>query len=537
MKKYIFVTGGVCSSLGKGIAASSLGSILESRNLNVRMIKVDPYINVDAGTMSPYQHGEVYVTDDGAETDLDLGNYARFTSSPLSKDHSITTGQIYQAVIKKEREGNYLGKCVQVVPHITDEIKRRIRSIGNKPDVDVTIVEVGGTVGDIESIPYLEAVRQLIHDLGHNNALSVHLTLIPTVSGGEAKTKPTQHSVKTMREIGIQPDVLLCRADEPVPDDMKKKISQFTNIDFDSVISAHNINSTLYAIPEIYSEQGFDEVVCKKLQIETKKPNLKEWKKVRTSYDGAKVTANIAFVGKYIELSDAYKSVDEALVHGGISNNAKVNIVKIDAEFIETQKDLSEVFKDIDGIIIPGGFGERGVLGMIQTARYARENKIPCFGICLGMQVMVIEWARNILKLEKADSSEFRPEGNTNVIALLEDQVDITDYGGTMRLGLSESVLKENTKIAQAYGSLNIWERHRHRLEVSNDYKDEIEKSGLIISGTTSDGNLVESVEWPNHPWGVGVQAHPEFTSQPIKAGPLFRKFIEESLRHGKKIK
>lgn len=537
MKKYIFVTGGVCSSLGKGIAASSLGSILESRNLNVRMIKVDPYINVDAGTMSPYQHGEVYVTDDGAETDLDLGNYARFTSSPLSKEHSITTGQIYEAVIKKEREGRYLGKCVQVVPHITDEIKRRIRSIGNNPEVDVTIVEIGGTVGDIESIPYLEAVRQLIHDLGHNNALSVHLTLIPTVSGGEAKTKPTQHSVKTMREIGIQPDVLLCRADKPVPDDMKKKISQFTNIDYDSVISAHNIDSTLYAIPEIYSEQGFDEVVCKKLQIDTKKPDLKEWKKVRTSYDGAKVTANIAFVGKYIELSDAYKSVDEALIHGGISNKAKVNIVKIDAEFIETQKDLSEVFKDIDGIIIPGGFGERGVLGMIQTARYARENNIPCFGICLGMQVMVIEWARNILKIEKADSSEFRPEGNNNVIALLEDQVDITDYGGTMRLGLSESVLKPNTKIAEAYGTLNIWERHRHRLEVSNQYKDEIEKSGLIISGTTSDGNLVESVEWPNHPWGVGVQAHPEFTSQPIKPGSLFRKFIEESLRYGKKIK
>lgn len=535
MKKYIFVTGGVCSSLGKGIAASSLGSILESRNLNVRMIKVDPYINVDAGTMSPYQHGEVYVTDDGAETDLDLGNYARFTSSPLSKDNSITTGQIYEAVIKKEREGRYLGKCVQVVPHITDEIKRRIRSIGNNPDVDVTIVEVGGTVGDIESIPYLEAVRQLIHDLGHNNALSVHLTLIPTVSGGEAKTKPTQHSVKTMREIGIQPDVLLCRADVPVPDDMKKKISQFTNIDYNAVISAHNIDSTLYAIPEIYSEQGFDEVVCKKLQLETKKPSLKEWKKVRSSYDNAKVTANIAFVGKYIELSDAYKSVDEALVHGGISNNAKVNIIKIDAERIEKEENLSELFKDIDGIIIPGGFGERGVLGMILAAKYARENSVPCFGICLGMQIMVIEWARNILKMENADSAEFRPEGNTNVIALLEDQVDITDYGGTMRLGLSESVLKPKTKIAEAYNALSIWERHRHRLEVSNDYKGALEKSGLVISGTTSDGNLVESVEWPEHPWGVGVQAHPEFTSQPIKAGPLFRKFIEESLRYGKK--
>jgi len=537
MKKYIFVTGGVCSSLGKGIAASSLGSILESRSLKVRMIKVDPYINVDAGTMSPYQHGEVYVTDDGAETDLDLGNYARFTSSPLSKEHSITTGQIYEAVIKKEREGRYLGKCVQVVPHITDEIKRRIRAIGNNPEVDVTIVEIGGTVGDIESIPYLEAVRQLIHDLGHNNALSVHLTLIPTVSGGEAKTKPTQHSVKSMREIGIQPDVLLCRADEPVPADMKKKISQFTNIDYDAVISAHNIDSTLYAIPEIYSQQGLDEVVCKKLQLETKSPNLKEWKKVRTSYEGAKVTANIAFVGKYIELSDAYKSVDEALVHGGIFNHAKVNIIKIDSENLEKEKDISKVLGSVDGIIVPGGFGERGVLGMILATQFARENNIPFLGICLGMQVQVIEWARNILKLQDADSAEFRPEGNTNVIALLEDQVDVTDYGGTMRLGLSESVLKPNTKIAEAYGKLSIWERHRHRLEVSNEYKESLEKSGLILSGVTSDGNLVESVEWPNHPWGVGVQAHPEFTSQPIKAGSLFKKFIEESLRHGKKIK
>ncbi len=501
------------------------------------MIKVDPYINVDAGTMSPYQHGEVYVTDDGAETDLGLGNYARFTQSPLSKDHSITTGQIYEAVIKKEREGTYLGKCVQVVPHITDEIKRRIRTIGNKPEVDVTIIEIGGTVGDIESIPYLEAVRQMIHDLGHNNALSVHLTLVPTVSGGEAKTKPTQHSVKSMREIGIQPDVLLCRCDEPLPDDMKKKISQFTNIDYDAVISAHNVDSTLYAIPEIYSNQGLDDIVCKKLQLDTIKPNLKEWKKVRVSYDNAKVTANIAFVGKYIELSDAYKSVDEALVHGGIANNAKVNIIKIDAEQIEEVEDKSTLFKDIDGIIIPGGFGERGVLGMIQTAEYARENKIPCFGICLGMQVMVIEWARNILKMKKADSAEFRPENDSNVIALLEDQVDITEYGGTMRLGLSETKILPGTKMEEAYGGLSAMERHRHRLEVSNEFKDQIGKSGLILSGTTSDGNLVESVEWPNHPWGVGVQAHPEFTSQPIKAGPLFRKFIEESLRHGKKIK
>lgn len=537
MKKYIFVTGGVCSSLGKGIAASSLGSVLESRNLSVRMIKVDPYINVDAGTMSPYQHGEVYVTDDGAETDLDLGNYARFTSTPLSKDHSITTGQIYEAVIKKEREGRYLGKCVQVVPHITDEIKRRIRSIGNRPDVDVTIIEIGGTVGDIESIPYLEAVRQMIHEFGHSNALSVHLTLVPTVSGGEAKTKPTQHSVKSMREIGIQPDVLLCRCDLPLVADMKKKISQFTNIDYDAVISAHNVDSTLYAIPEIYSEQGLDEIVCQKLQLNTKKPNLKEWKKVRASYEEAKTTANIAFVGKYIELSDAYKSVDEALVHGGIANNSKVNIIKIDAEHVESMDNLDELLKDIDGIIIPGGFGDRGVLGMIQTAKYARENNIPCFGICLGMQVMVIEWARNVLNMKKADSAEFRPEGDSNVIALLEDQVDITEYGGTMRLGLSETKVIKGTKLEEAYGSLSIMERHRHRFEVSNDFKDDIEKSGLIIGGTTPDGNLVEAVEWPGHPWGVGVQAHPEFTSQPIKAGPLFVKFIEQSLRYAKKIK
>ncbi|OQY39350.1 MAG: CTP synthase [Spirochaetaceae bacterium 4572_7] len=323
----------------------------------------------------------------------------------------------------------------------------------------------------------------------------------------------------------------------PLVADMKKKISQFTNIDYDAVISAHNVDSTLYAIPEIYSEQGLDEIVCQKLQLNTKKPNLKEWKKVRASYEEAKTTANIAFVGKYIELSDAYKSVDEALVHGGIANNSKVNIIKIDAEHVESMDNLDELLKDIDGIIIPGGFGDRGVLGMIQTAKYARENNIPCFGICLGMQVMVIEWARNVLNMKKADSAEFRPEGDSNVIALLEDQVDITEYGGTMRLGLSETKVIKGTKLEEAYGSLSIMERHRHRFEVSNDFKDDIEKSGLIIGGTTPDGNLVEAVEWPGHPWGVGVQAHPEFTSQPIKAGPLFVKFIEQSLRYAKKIK
>lgn len=541
MKKYIFVTGGVCSSLGKGLASASLGTLLENRGFSVCMIKIDPYINVDAGTMSPYQHGEVYVTDDGAETDLDLGNYARFTHSPLSAAHSITTGQIYDAVIRKEREGKYLGKCVQVVPHITDEIKRRILSLGEKPEIDITIVEIGGTVGDIESIPYLEAVRQIIHEKGHESALSVHLTLVPTVTGGEVKTKPTQHSVKEMREIGIQPDVLLCRCQEELPDDLKRKIAQFTNIDYDCVLSAHDVDTTIYEIPVVYHMQGMDDVVCRKMGLRSRKSKITgTWGKLADIHKNAKTEVNIAMVGKYIELGDAYKSVDEALVHGAFANAVRLNLTKVDSEDIEKKvaagESLDDVFRSFDGILIPGGFGQRGILGMVQTARYARENKIPCFGICLGLQILVIEYARSILGISDADSSEFRPEGDHSLISLLEEQVDVTAYGGTMRLGLSESVVRKGTKIYEAYGSTSIQERHRHRYEVSNKYREQLAGAGLILSGTTPDGSLVESVEWPDHPWGVGVQFHPEFTSSPIEAGPLFKAFIYNSLKNSAKI-
>lgn len=530
MKKYIFVTGGVCSSLGKGLASASLGTLLESRGLSVRMIKIDPYINVDAGTMSPFQHGEIYVTEDGAETDLDLGNYARFTSSPLSKANSITTGQIYDRVIRKEREGKYLGKCVQVVPHITDEIKRRIYSIGEAEDVDVTIIEVGGTVGDIESIPYLEAVRQIIHEKGDASTVSVHLSLIPTLKNGEIKTKPTQHTVKSMRELGIQPKVLLCRSDEEIDIDIKKKISMFTNIKENCVISAYDVNTTIYEIPIMYHKQGLDNVVVDLLGLKTQKANLNDWKKLVDIYNNAKTTLNIAVVGKYIQLDDAYKSVDEAIVHGAFANNAKVKITKIDSEEIESVENLDEIFKDIDGILVPSGFGGRGIQGMIDAATYARVNNIPYFGICLGMQTMVIEYARNVLGWQDANSSEFKPEGERNVISNLEE----LSYGGTMRLGLGKSVLVNGTNIAKAYGQNEIVERHRHRYEVANQYKEEIFNAGLILSGTTTDGLLVESVEWPNHIWSVGVQFQPEFTSRPIKAGPLFKSFMQAALKYKK---
>lgn len=563
------------------MASSSLGTLLESRGFSVAMVKIDPYLNVDAGTMSPYQHGEVFVTADGSETDLDLGNYARFTSSELSAKNSITTGQIFQRVIDRERQGKYLGKCVQVVPHITDEIKRRIRAIGEEPNVDITIVEVGGTVGDIESIPFLEAMRQFIKEVGHSNALSVHLTLVPTVAGGEVKTKPTQHSVKDLREIGIQADVLLCRCDEELPADLRKKISMFTNIDEDAVLSAHNVSGTIYEIPIIYHKQGFDTVVCKKLQLagsgdaggavqvadfagseassacstgdagafadsaaplgSTENPtsqatlskaDLSLWQRVTEVCNHADKEVTIAMVGKYIELGDAYKSIDEALMHGAIANGVKLKLVKIDAESLESKDaDIAEILTKVDGIIVPGGFGSRGILGMIQAAEYARTQKIPYLGVCLGMQIMVIEYARNVLGLAKADSSEFRPEAEHKVVSLLEEQVDIANYGGTMRLGRSLTVAKEGTLLHKAYGSIEIWERHRHRYEVANAYREELQAAGLIISGTTKDNSLVEAVEWSDHPWAVGVQAHPEFTSKPTAAGPLFRDFIQAAIK------
>ncbi len=534
MSKYIFVTGGVCSSLGKGVAAASIGNLLENRGLNVRMIKIDPYINVDAGTMNPYQHGEVYVTDDGAETDLDLGNYERFTSSPITRANSITTGQVYQEVIRKEREGRYLGRTVQVIPHITDEIKHRILVVGEQEGVDVTIIEVGGTVGDIESIPFLEAARQFIHDFSKQRVLYVHLTLVPTVSEGELKTKPTQHSVKALREIGIQPDILLCRAEKPLSDSLRRKIALFTNVEFEAVISAFNVSTTIYEIPLIFSDQGLDEIVLSKLQIKNTKSNLDKWKRVVFTYIEAKRVVRIGIVGKYTELHDSYKSIYEALYHGGIANNSRVELVKIDSEKLEGAEDISEFFSEADGILVPGGFGQRGIEGMIIAARFARENKYPYFGICLGMQIMVIEYARNVVGLKDANSTEFDPNTEYPVISLLEEQVGIKALGGTMRLGLGESRLIESTKIRSIYNSEAIFERHRHRYEVSNDYRELLEKKGLVVSGVTPENGLVESVEWKDHPWGIGVQFHPEFKSKPVSPHPLFSDFIAACLNRRK---
>lgn len=535
MNKYIFVTGGVCSSLGKGVAASSLGAILESRGLSVRMIKIDPYINVDAGTMSPYQHGEVFVTDDGAETDLDLGNYERFVSSPLGKENSITTGQIYREVIQKEREGKYLGKTVQVIPHVTDEIKQRICKTGEVPGVDVTIIEIGGTVGDIESIPFLEAARQFIHDFGKKRVLFVHLTLVPTVSGGEFKTKPTQHSAKALLEIGIQPDILLCRSEEPLREELRHKISLFTNVEPEAVISAYNVSTTIYEIPLTFAEQGLDEIVVRKLGIDCKKSDLRPWHEVVNTYVNAKKIIRIGILGKYIELHDSYKSIFEALLHGGIANNVKVELVKIDSEQCEQSDDIAPYFKDIDGILIPGGFGQRGIEGMIAGVSYARINKIPCFGICLGMQIMVIEYGRSILGYSDANSTEFAPQAEHSLVCLLEEQIDVKAYGGTMRLGKSDTLLRKNTLIHKIYNKDKIAERHRHRYEVSNVYKKELMNKGLIISGVTFDESLVESIEWPDHPWGIGVQFHPEFKSRPISPHVLFISFISACIEYGKK--
>ena len=536
MSKYIFITGGVCSGLGKGVAAGSIGSLLESRGFAIRMIKIDPYINVDAGTMNPYQHGEVYVTDDGAETDLDLGNYNRFTSSPLGRDNSITTGQIYQAVITKEREGRFLGKTVQVIPHITDEIKARIFRVGEQPGVEITIVEIGGTVGDIESIPFLEAARQFIHDLGRQNVIFIHLTLVPVVYMGEPKTKPTQHSVRELREIGIQPDILLLRSHTPPDEEMRRKISLFTNVEEEAVISAHDVGATIYEIPPTFAEQDLDDIIMRKLGLAGKGPLRDGWKKVVDHFRNVTETVRVAIVGKYTGLHDSYISIFEALYHGGIASGVRVELAKFEGEDLEDGRDLDEALGGCDGVLVPGGFGMRGIEGMIRSARWAREKKVPYLGICLGLQIMVIEYARHVLGLTGAHSSEFSPETEHPVVSLLEEQVDIKAFGGTMRLGKSDSHLAPGTKIAAAYGTAVISERHRHRYEVSNRYRKRLEAAGLVMSGLTPDGSLVESVEWPGHPWGVGVQFHPEFKSKPVAPSPLFSRFIA-ACRESKKKK
>jgi len=526
MSRYIFVTGGVCSSLGKGVAAASIGSLLELRGLNVQMIKIDPYINVDAGTMNPYQHGEVYVTDDGAETDLDLGNYARFTKARLTHRNSVTTGQIYQEVIRKEREGKYLGRCVQVIPHVTDEIKSRILAVGEQHGVDVTIAEIGGTVGDIESIPFLEAARQFIHDVGRRRVLFIHLTLVPMVGEGEHKTKPTQHSAKALLELGIQPDILLCRSNEPLDDAMKQKIALFTNVEEEAVISAYDVKTTIYEIPLVFSLQKLDEIILDRLGMDCLKGDLSVWEKPYNTYRMASTTVRIGIVGKYLYVHDSYKSIYEALLHAGFANHCRTHFVKISSEELEQEERIGQAFADVDGVLIPGGFGSRGIDGMIHAARYARENDRPYFGICLGMQVMIIEYARSVLHLSDANSTEFAPETKNAVVSLLEEQQALKVMGGTMRLGRRESLLVRGTRLHKIYGRDRIYERHRHRYEVSNLYRGKLEEAGLLVSATSPDGGLVEAVEWPEHPWGIGVQFHPEFISTPSAASPLFSSFV-----------
>jgi CTP synthase len=522
--KFIFVTGGVVSSLGKGLASASIGALLESRGLKVTMLKMDPYINVDPGTMSPFQHGEVFVTDDGAETDLDLGHYERYVSTLMGRKNNCTTGQVYETVIAKERRGDYLGGTVQVIPHITDEIKRRILAAAE--GYDIAIGEIGGTVGDIEGLPFLEAVRQFAWDWGRENVLYIHLTLVPFITGGgELKTKPTQHSVKELTGLGIQPDVLLCRTDRFLDAKIKAKIARFCNVAENSVITAKDVE-WIYEVPLVFHEEGLDQRIVEKLNIWTGAPNLKKWEHVAQVLNSPKESVRIAVVGKYMSLKESYKSLLEALVHGGIANEVQVNLDCIEAEKIE-QEGVEGVLKQVDGILIPGGFGDRGTEGKVAAIRYARENQIPFFGICLGMQMAVVEFARNVCGLEGANSSEFDLQTPHPVIHLMEEQRSIDTKGGTMRLGNYPCVLQNGTLAARLYGRENISERHRNRYEFNNSYRDEFGKKGMVLSGLSPDSNLVEIIELKGQPWFLGCQFHPEFKSRPMDCHPLFRGFIE----------
>jgi len=540
MTKYIFITGGVVSSLGKGIAASSLAAILESRGLKVTMTKLDPYINVDPGTMSPFQHGEVFVTEDGAETDLDLGHYERFLKTTMAKKNNFTTGQIYESVLRRERKGEYLGATVQVIPHITDEIKRRVyeSAVGK----DIALIEVGGTVGDIESLPFLEAIRQMRVELGADRSLFIHLTLVPYIrSAGEIKTKPTQHSVKELRTIGIQPDILICRSEQPVPIAERRKIALFTNVEEKAVISAVDADS-IYRIPLLLHDQGLDDIVVNKLRLDVPPADLSEWEAVVDGLTHPVDEVTVAVVGKYVDHTDAYKSLNEALIHAGIRTRHKVKIIYIDSELIEDEG--VGRLKDVDAILVPGGFGERGVEGKIATVRYARENKIPYLGICLGMQVAVIEFARDVAGLEGAHSTEFLPKSPHPVIGLITEwmneagQLEIrdenTDLGGSMRLGGQQCRLQPDSLAFQMYQKDVITERHRHRYEFNNQYIQKLEQAGLRFSGKSIDGRLVEMIEIPDHPWFLACQFHPEFTSTPRKGHPLFSGFIVAAAEHKK---
>ena len=541
MTKFIFVTGGVVSSLGKGIAAASIAAILESRGLNVTMLKLDPYINVDPGTMSPFQHGEVFVTEDGAETDLDLGHYERFIDAKLTRANSFSAGQVYENVIAKERRGDYLGGTVQVIPHITDEIKRRIHEgAANK---DVAIVEIGGTVGDIESLPFLEAIRQMRSQLGRANTLFVHLSYVPYIAAaGEIKTKPTQHSVKELREIGIQPDVLICRMDRPLPEEERRKIALFCNVEERAVIGCYDADS-IYKIPEMLHGQGIDDAICEQLQLNIRQADLTEWRKIVYAIEHPKHTVHIAMVGKYVDLTESYKSLSEALKHAGIHTETEVRISYIDSENIETEG--TGCLKNFDAILVPGGFGVRGVEGKIAAARYARENKVPYLGICLGMQIALIEFARHMAGLEGANSTEFDLKTPYPVVALIDEwqtadgavekRDEHADLGGTMRLGAQEVALADGSLAAAIYGSTNIKERHRHRYEVNNRFVPALEKAGLVISGVSGGRErLVETIELPQgaHPWFFASQFHPEFTSTPRKGHPLFTSFVKAALQH-----
>lgn len=532
--KYIFVTGGVVSSLGKGLAAAALGTLLEQRGLKVLMQKFDPYLNVDPGTMSPFQHGEVYVLDDGAETDLDLGHYERFTSGKLSQLNNLTSGQVYENVIKRERKGDYLGATVQVIPHVTDEIKRRIYDVTEVTDADVIITEIGGTTGDIEGLPFLEALRQFNDEVGHENVAFMHATLIPYIKAAEElKTKPTQQSVAKLREIGIAPDVIICRSEYPIDKELKRKISMFCNIKPKAVVPFVDIKGTIYEAPLKLHDQNLDEIICERLGLETEEPDLIEWRNMVDRIVNPTHTVKIAVVGKYIDLMDAYKSIYESLTHAGAANDAHVDIIRVDSSDI-TKQGAEEILGDVSAILIPGGFGDRGIEGKISAARYARENNIPYFGICLGMQIATIEFARNACGLEGAHSTEFDPKTPHPVIHLLEDQKDVENKGATMRLGTWEAHLSEGSRSAELYGSNVVNERHRHRYEFNQNYKADFEAKGLKLVGTSPDETLGEIVEIPDHPFYIAVQFHPEFQSKPTAAHPLFKGFVAAALENRK---
>ena len=529
--KYIFVTGGVVSSLGKGLTAASLGTLLENRGLKVTLQKFDPYLNVDPGTMSPFQHGEVYVLDDGAETDLDLGHYERFTNTRLTRMHNLTSGQVYARVLERERRGDYLGKTVQVIPHVTDEIKLRIREISERTKCDVVITEIGGTTGDIEGLPFLEAIREFALEVGYSNALFIHVTLVPFLkAAGELKTKPTQQSVAKLREIGITPHILVCRSDRPISKELRQKISLFCNVPYEAVIEEKDVDHSIYEVPLMLQREGMDELVCHSLHLDTPPADMTHWQDVLRKLIAPQHRVRIGVVGKYIGLQDAYKSVYEAVSHGGVANDCGVEMERIEAEDIE-KEGAEKTLKGLGGILVPGGFGERGVEGKIQAAQYAREHKVPYLGLCLGMQVATVEFARHVLGLEGAHSSEFDKKTPHPVIAMLEEQKRITKLGGTMRLGAQPVQFLMGSRAARLYGAFMAHERHRHRYEFNNTYKEQFEKAGFLCSGTSPDGELVELIELQDHPFFIGCQFHPEFQSKPNSPHPLFRSFIAAVLQ------